>query len=77
MNYFQRKREEYLALDAKDRRRYVTDALLNNALYILMAIFIIFTAIVNKNFLSPSSITNIAMLAAVSQIGRASCRERV
>lgn len=66
MNYFQRKREEYLALDAKDRRRYVTDALLNNALYILMAIFIIFTAVVNKNFLSPSSIVNIITLAAVS-----------
>ena len=64
--YFARKKEEYQALDAIDRRRYLTDGLLNNALYILMAIFIIFTAIVNKNFLKASSIVNIIMLASVS-----------
>ncbi len=64
--FFARKKQEYQALDRLDRRRYWTDGLLNNALYILMAIFIIFTAIVNKNFLSPSSIVNIIMLAAVS-----------
>ena len=65
-NYFKRKAEEFKSLDRLDRRRYITDGFLNNALYILMAVFIIFTAIVNKNFLSPSSITNIVMLAAVS-----------
>ena len=65
-NFFTRKREEYLALDQQDRRRFWTDGLLNNALYILMAIFIIFTAVVNSNFLSPSSIVNIITLAAVS-----------
>ena len=41
MSYFSNKRQEYLALDARDRRRFWTDGLLNNALYILMAIFII------------------------------------
>ena len=66
MNFFARKRQEYQALDRLDRRRYWTDGLLNNALYILMAIFIIFTAIVNKNFLKASSIVNIIMLASVS-----------
>jgi len=65
-SYFKRKQEEYQALDRLDRRRFWTDGLLNNALYILMAIFIIFTAIVNRNFLSPSSIVNIITLAAVS-----------
>ena len=65
-NFFARKREEYLALDSLDRRRYWTDGLLNNALYILMAVFIIFTAVVNKNFLGPSSIANIITLAAAS-----------
>ena len=65
-SYFARKKQEYLSLDRQDRRRFWTDGLLNNALYILMAAFIIFTAIVNKNFLSPSSIVNIIMLAAVS-----------
>ncbi len=64
--YFKRKQEEYRALDALDRRRYWTDGLLNNALYILMAAFIIFTAIVNKNFMSPSAIANIITLAAAS-----------
>jgi methyl-galactoside transport system permease protein len=64
--YFKRKRQEYLALDARDRRRYWTDGLLNNALYILMAIFIVFTAVQNKSFLSPSSIVNTIALAAVS-----------
>ena len=58
--------EEFKALDHQDRRRAISDGLLNNALYILMAIFIIFTAVVNENFLSPSSIVNIIMLAAVS-----------
>ena len=65
-NFFARKKEEYLSLDAKDRRRFWVDGILNNALYILMAIFIIFTAVVNKNFLSASSIVNIITLAAVS-----------
>ena len=37
-SFFKRKREEYLALDSIDRRRYWTDGLLNNALYILMEI---------------------------------------
>ncbi len=64
--YFKRKAEEYRALDQLDRRRYWVDGLLNNALYILMAVFIIFTAVVNKNFLSASSIANVVILAAAS-----------
>lgn len=51
-NQLQRKREEYQKLDKRDRRRYWTDGILNNALYILMFIFIVYTAIKNKNFLS-------------------------
>ena len=66
MGLINRKAEEYRALDSIDRRRFWTDGLLNNALYILMAAFIIFTAIVNKNFISPSSIANIITLAAAS-----------
>ena len=61
-----RKAEEYRALDSIDRRRFWIDGLLNNALYILMAAFIIFTAIVNHNFIGPSSIANIITLAAAS-----------
>ena len=64
--YFNRKAEEYRALDSIDRRRFWTDGLLNNALYFLMAAFIVFTAFVNKNFISPSSVANIITLAAAS-----------
>lgn len=64
--FFKNKAEEYKALDSADRRRYWTDAVLNNALYILMAAFIIFTALRNQNFLSASSIANILQLAAAS-----------
>ena len=64
--YFKRKAEEYRSLDHADRRRYWIDGLLNNALYILMAAFIIFTAVVNSNFLSASSIANVLTLAAAS-----------
>ena len=64
--YLKRKAEEYRSLDSIDRRRYWVDGLLNNALYILMALFIIFTAVVNKNFLSASSIANVLTLAAAS-----------
>ena len=51
-------------LDGRDKRRFWTDGILNNALYILMAIFIIYTAIVNHNFLKIGSITIISLAAA-------------
>ncbi len=63
-------------LDAADRRRALIDSFLNNALYILMFIFIIYTAIKNKNFVSPGSIANIISLAAASlpmALGIAGC----
>ena len=63
---FKRKAEEYRALDSKDRKRFWVDGLLNNALYILMAVFIVITAIVNNNFIGASSIANIITLAAAS-----------
>lgn len=71
-----RKSEEYKRLDSKDKRRFWTDGLLNNALYILMTIFIVYTAIKNKNFVSPGSIVNIISLAAASlpmALGIAGC----
>ena len=75
-NQLQRKREEYQKLDKRDRRRYWTDGILNNALYILMFIFIVYTAIKNKNFLSAGSIANIISLVAASlpmALGIAGC----
>ena len=64
------------SLSPEDRKHYLTDTVLNNALYILMAIFIIVTAFVNKNFVSASSIANILTLAAASlpmALGIAGC----
>ena len=62
----QRTAEEYRKLDSKDKRRFWSDGLLNNALYILMVIFIIYTAVKNSNFVKPGSIINIVSLAAAS-----------
>lgn len=56
--------EHYKTLDARDKKRFWIDGTLNNALYILMAIFIIYTAIVNPNFLKMGSIATIIMQVA-------------
>ena len=75
-NRFQQRKEEYLKLDRRDRRRFWTDGIMNNALYILMAIFIVYTAIKNEKFLSPGSIVNIISLVAASlpmALGIAGC----
>ena len=72
----QRKSEDYQRLDKADRRRFWSDGILNNALYILMVIFIVYTAIKNKNFLSAGSIANIVSLVAASlpmALGIAGC----
>lgn len=57
---------EFKAMDAKDKRSKVIDTLLNNAIYILLVIFVIFTATRNANFIKISSIVNIISLAASS-----------
>ena len=72
----QRTAEEYRKLDGKDKRRFWTDGILNNALYILLIIFVVYTAIKNKNFISPGSLANILSLVAASlpmALGIAGC----
>ena len=72
----QKTAEEFRASSKKDKRRIIVDGILNNALYILMLIFIIYTAIDNHNFLKIGSITNIISLAAASlpfALGVAGC----
>ncbi len=54
-----RNAEEFRKKGAKDKRRYILDLILNNALYILMFLFIVFTAIARPNFVKLGSITNI------------------
>lgn len=51
-------------MGTKDKRRCVTDSILNNALYILMLIFCIYTAIQKPNFLTMGSLGNLIVQVA-------------
>ena len=62
----QRTAAEYRQMDSKDQRRFWVDGILNNDLYSLMVIFIVYTAFRNHNFVKPGSIVNIISLAASS-----------
>ena len=64
IDQLQRTAAEYRQKDAKDKRRYWTDLVLNNALYILMFIFAVYTAIQKPNFLSLGSFTNLIIQVA-------------
>ena len=55
---------EFQQMDAKDKRRFVTDSILNNALYILMLVFCVYTAILRPNFLSLGSLGNLIVQVA-------------
>lgn len=50
--------------DAKEKKRIITDAVFNNAMYIIIIIAIIFIAIRVPSFLSLSSVINIISLTA-------------
>ena len=52
------------ALDKKDKHRFIIDLILNNAMYIIIVLAIIFIAIEVPAFLSLSSIVNIISLTA-------------
>ena len=56
--------DEFRAKSALDKRRTVTDLLFNNAMYIIIAIAIVYIAIRVPTFLSTSSIINIISLTA-------------
>lgn len=56
--------DNYKSMDQRDKKRFWVDGILNNALYILMTAFIIYTAILKPNFLSPSSIGNLIVQVA-------------
>ena len=60
----QRTAAEYRQMDQKDKRRFWTDGILNNALYILMLVFCIYTAIQKSNFLSVTSLGNLIVQVA-------------
>ena len=56
--------DEFKAKSPLDKRRAITDLLFNNAMYIIIAIAIIYIAIKVPAFLSTSSIVNIISLTA-------------
>ena len=56
----------YQELDGKEKGKFWKEALLNNALYILLVIAVIYTYVQNKQFLSVGSIVNIVSLSATS-----------
>ena len=60
----QRTAAEYKAMGQKDKRRFWIDGILNNALYILMLAFCIYTAIQRPNFLSLGSLGNLIVQVA-------------
>ena len=60
----QRTAAEFKQMDAKDKRRFITDSILNNALYILMVLFCIYTWILRPNFLSLGSLGNLVVQVA-------------
>lgn len=56
--------EVFKSLSGTDKRRYVTDILFNNAMYIIIVLFVIVVAIRVPQFLKPASIINIISLTA-------------
>lgn len=56
----------YLGLSSKDKGTFWKETLINNALYILLFIAVIYTTIQNPRFLSASSIVNIISLSAAN-----------
>lgn len=56
--------DEFRTLDTRDRKRVIIDSILNNALYILMLIFCIYTAFQKPQFLSWGSLGNLIVQVA-------------
>lgn len=56
----------YKSMDAKDKRTFWKEAAINNALYVLLIIAVIYTFVQNNKFLSANSIVNIISLSAAN-----------
>lgn len=56
--------EIFKGLSPADKRRYITDILFNNAMYIIIVLFVIVVAVRVPQFLTASSIVNIISLTA-------------
>lgn len=60
------KSQSYKAMEARDKRTFWKETTINNAMYVLLFIAIIYTFIQNPRFLSASSIVNIISLSAAN-----------
>ena len=72
----QAKIDFFKGLSKQDKKRYITDILFNNAMYIIIVLAIIFIAIRVPAFISVSSIVNIVSLTAARMpiaLGVAGC----
>lgn len=56
--------DDYKAMNQKDKRRAISNLLLNNAMYIIILIAVIFIAIREPKYMSVTSIVNIITLTA-------------
>lgn len=57
---------EYKALDSADKAKAWKEGLINNAIYLLIIIAVIYTYTQNSRFLSVASIVNIISLSAAN-----------
>ena len=76
MKGLQSKIAHYQSLDAKEKKAYIKDSLINNALYILLVIAVIYTYTQNHMFISSGSVINIISLSAANlpiALGIAGC----
>ncbi len=68
--------DNYKAMNSKDKKRAITDLLLNNAMYIIIVIAVICIGIVQPKYFSLASIVNIITLTAAKlpiALGIAGC----
>ena len=63
-NRFQAWMADYMAMDSRDKKRTITSLLLNNAMYIIILIAVIFIGIREPKYFSVLSIVNIINLTA-------------
>ncbi|MBQ8289990.1 MAG: beta-methylgalactoside transporter [Clostridia bacterium] len=63
-NNIRQRLDSFRAMDGTDKRRYITDLLLNNAMFIIITLSVIIIAIIEPSFLSVASIVNIVSLTA-------------
>ncbi len=63
-NNVRKKIDDFRAMNGTDKRRYITDAILNNAMFIIITLSVVIIAIIQPRFLSTASIVNIISLTA-------------